>query len=142
MGLDDVLDKVEIVENIDAEGTFLLGRHRGEYFQINICPEDPSEPIEEKVFYKIFRENVVYSEVLQDHVNAQVIIFLSETVPDRFREAIIAHEIGESLLDRRSANRTVAHNYGIECERTYAQKFFDELTRTEFLKWTQENAVR
>ena len=139
MALEETIDKVELIEKLDPEGTYLLVRHRGEYFQISVSPTDDED---NETFYRKFLDYEVYSEVLQMILPIETVIFLSGKVPEKFREAIIAHEIGESIYNREGLSRKEAHNYGVRCEDIYTGKFFDEKTREKYLKWRKENFNR
>lgn len=142
MGLEQEIEEVEIIENLDEEGTYQLGKHRDEYFMLNICPANEQEPDDDKVEYRIFPDHEEYSETLGDCVPCELVIYMHDDVPEAFRKPIIAHEVGESILDRQDRPKVEAHNCGIECERAYANKFLDEKTKKAFLEWTEENAVR
>ena len=131
MGIEQEIGSVEIIENIDDEGTFQIAKHRGVHFQITVCGNT------EEIFFKRFSDNYIGSEKLQEVILCEVVVFLGEKVPQEFRGPVLAHEIAESIYDGRGYSRDAAHAYGVECERIYAEKFLDENTRQEFLEWAK-----
>ena len=119
--LETEIDKVEIIENIDNEGTYQVAKHRGITFQITNCPDN------DEAEYKFFEKN---------HISdCSLVVFLGMQIPKKFKEPILAHEVAESIYDGEFNNGKEAHEYGIKCERVYAEKFLDAKTRAEFYDW-------
>lgn len=75
---------------------------------------------------------------MNKYASCELVILMHDDVPEAFRKPIIAHEIGELIYGREGHSKTESHNYGIQCERAYANEFLDEKTRKAFFEWTED----
>lgn len=129
MPLDENIDEIETVENLGEEGLSRIIQHRGEYAKVDVFPESSKTEWE-------FFNGAAYSKSLKKDINYGILVSMGGNVPEEYRDAVLAHEIGEAMYMKASHTMDEAHKYGIGCEKAYAEAFLDD--SEAFLEWIRK----